>query len=109
MACSERCATKSPVDYRRQSFSCQTRHRTTWVDTDNALDDIAIQQQLGAAIREQRTKAGLTQAALAERAGIHRTYLNQVEHGHKAATAVVLVHVARALDISAAVLLRGIT
>ena len=107
MACSEHGATTSLVDYRPQSTAGRPRG-ATWVDTDTAGDDAAIQQQIGAAIRERRTTAGLTQATLAERAGIHRTYLNQVEHGHKAATTVVLVHLARALNTSAATLLRGI-
>lgn len=108
MACSDHGATTSLVDYRPQSTAGRTQQRATWVDTDTAGDDAAIQQQIGAAIRERRTTAGLTQATLAERAGIHRTYLNQVEHGHKAATTVVLVHLARALNTSAATLLRGI-
>lgn len=79
------------------------------MDNDGALDDAAIQQHVGAAIRDHRTKAGLTQGALAERAGLHRTYINQIEQGHKAATVVVLVRVARALDIPTAALLQAIT
>lgn len=36
---------------------------------------------LGAAIRHYREQAGLTQAELAERAGLHRTYLSALEQG----------------------------
>ena len=36
---------------------------------------------IGAAIRHYRTEAGLTQAELAERCGITRTYLSRLEQG----------------------------
>jgi transcriptional regulator with XRE-family HTH domain len=36
---------------------------------------------IGAAIRHYRTEAGLTQAELAEMAGLHRTYLSELERG----------------------------
>lgn len=36
---------------------------------------------LGAAIRHYRHQAGLSQAELAERSGLHRTYLSNLEQG----------------------------
>ncbi len=36
---------------------------------------------LGAAIRHYRLQSGLSQAELAERAGLNRTYLSDLEHG----------------------------
>jgi len=36
---------------------------------------------LGVALRHFRKEAGLTQAELAERAGVHRTYLSDLECG----------------------------
>lgn len=36
---------------------------------------------LGAAIKHYREQAGLTQAELAEKAGIHRSYLSELETG----------------------------
>lgn len=38
---------------------------------------------LGAAIRHYRKAAGLTQAELAERAGLNRTYLSDLERGRE--------------------------
>jgi len=38
---------------------------------------------LGAAIRHYRKVAGLTQAELAERAGLNRTYLSDLERGRE--------------------------
>jgi transcriptional regulator with XRE-family HTH domain len=38
---------------------------------------------LGAAVRHYRQQAGLTQAELAEHAGLNRTYLSALEHGRE--------------------------
>ena len=38
---------------------------------------------LGAAIRHYRQQAGLSQAELAERAGLNRTYLSDLEQGRE--------------------------
>jgi transcriptional regulator with XRE-family HTH domain len=38
-------------------------------------------QSLGAAVRHFRQEAGLTQAELAQRVGVHRSYLSDLERG----------------------------
>ncbi len=38
-------------------------------------------ESLGTAIRHYRQEAGLTQEELASRAGLHRTYLSELEQG----------------------------
>lgn len=38
---------------------------------------------VGPAIRHYREQAGLTQAQLAEMAGMHRSYLSELEQGHE--------------------------
>ncbi|MBU8820314.1 helix-turn-helix domain-containing protein [Mycolicibacterium goodii] len=63
-------------------------------------DDWHILSALGATIRERRLQAGLTQAELAERAGIGRPHLNHIEGGRKNPTVVVLVHLAQGLGVS---------
>lgn len=40
-------------------------------------------ESIGAAIRYFRDAAGLSQAELAEQAGVHRSYLSQLEQGHE--------------------------
>lgn len=39
-------------------------------------------QDLGVAVKHFRTLAGLSQAELAARVGLHRTYLTDLERGH---------------------------
>lgn len=55
---------------------------------------------LGERLRTYRTRAGMTQMKLAEKAGIHHTYIGQLERGEKNATLDTIEKVARALDIS---------
>lgn len=52
---------------------------------------------LGAALRHQRERAGLTQAQLAEAAGIPRTYLVRLENGEMTAQTERLVTLLRLL------------
>ncbi|QZH69414.1 helix-turn-helix domain-containing protein [Mycolicibacterium farcinogenes] len=68
--------------------------------TDTSSDDSVILAALGAAIRDHRLQAGLTQAELAERAGIGRPHLNHIEGGRKNPTAVVVVHIAQVLGVA---------
>jgi DNA-binding XRE family transcriptional regulator len=103
--CSESHHNTALVDYRRHSMECGLTERTS---TDVAIDDDVIQQRLGTNIKQRREEAGLTQASLAERAGIHRTFLNQVENGRKGITTAVLVRLAVALDTSPPDLVQGL-
>jgi transcriptional regulator with XRE-family HTH domain len=50
-------------------------------------------------IREIRLSRGLTQRALADRAGVSRSQLCEIETGNKAANSRRLADIARALDV----------
>jgi transcriptional regulator with XRE-family HTH domain len=63
-------------------------------------DGSVILAALGAAIRDHRVKAGLSQAELADRAGIGRPHLSHIEGGRKSPTAVVVVHLAQSLGVT---------
>ena len=57
-------------------------------------------RQLGQAIKRFRTKRGLTQAQLAESAGVSQPYLSQLEAGAKERPAVQIVQkLAKALGV----------
>jgi transcriptional regulator with XRE-family HTH domain len=56
-------------------------------------------ESLGQAIRHFRTEQGLTQAELAERAGLNRTYLSELESGKETEQLKRLLRVLRQLGV----------
>ena len=63
--------------------------------------------ELGSRIREARSKKGLTQEVLSERAGIGITYLGEIERGVKMPSIRILINIVNALDVSADYILRN--
>jgi len=59
-------------------------------------------------VRALRVAARLSQEQLAERSGIHTTYLSSLERGHRNPTLNVLAALAGALDVSLPRLLDGV-
>jgi transcriptional regulator with XRE-family HTH domain len=57
------------------------------------------------AVRHRRFAAGLTQEKLAEKAGLHPTYVSMVERGIRNATLDVSARIATALNIGLPVLI----
>jgi HTH-type transcriptional regulator / antitoxin HipB len=55
--------------------------------------------RIGALVREERRRAGLTQAQLAELAHVSRGWLIQLENGHPNAEPLSVLPVLRALDL----------
>lgn len=56
------------------------------------------QRELGRRIRERRAELGLSQEALALRAGIHRTYIGSLETGQRNPSLENLCRLADALE-----------
>ncbi len=56
---------------------------------------------LGEELRKAREAAGLTQEALAFRAGLDRSYISQLEHDHKSPTIDTLFLICDALEVRA--------
>ena len=59
-----------------------------------------IRQWVGDRIRDVRSKAGLTQFQLAERAGLNLSWLGQIERGQRTSTIITVDKICRALNIS---------
>ena len=59
-----------------------------------------IRTRFGAAVRARRRVLGLSQERLAERAGLHRTYVAEVELGKRNVSLVNIERLAAALAVS---------
>ncbi len=66
--------------------------------------NIAISQVLA----QLRHDAKISQEELAHRAGIHRTYVSQIERGLKSPTLQILIQIANALDTSASQIIKDV-
>jgi len=64
-----------------------------------------IRQVFGANIRRFRTQAGLSQEAVAERMGVDRAHVGNMERGEQNVTLLTLWHIAQALGVKPADLL----
>lgn len=64
-----------------------------------------IRQRLGSNVRRLREEAGWSQEDYADRAGIHRTYVSDIERGERNPTIAVLEKLAKPLKVSAGSLL----
>lgn len=62
---------------------------------------------LGAAIREERKKLGLSQEEFAEKCDLHRTYIGQLERGEKNVSFTNILRVAKAVGLRPSSLLAG--
>lgn len=56
-----------------------------------------VRERFGSAVKFRREELGLTQEDLADRAGIHRTYLSDVERGSRNLSLVNIERLAAAL------------
>ena len=62
-------------------------------------DDIHFLRRIGDRIRERRTAMELTQADLADKCGLHRTFIGSVERGERNVAILSLRKIAKALRV----------
>ncbi len=67
-----------------------------------------MKQIFGQNVRRIRQIRGYSQEELAERAGLHRTYVGSVERGERNVSLYNIVTLARALDVPVSDLFSGI-
>jgi len=63
------------------------------------MDDINIQSRFGVAVKTRRKDLGYSQEELAERAGLHRTYVADVERGARNLSLLSIEKLALALEL----------
>lgn len=73
--------------------------------TTDGLSTATVRSMLGNEIRKAREVAGISQEALAFRAGVHRTYVSLLERNKKSPTLDTLFRLCDALGIKASTLL----
>jgi len=56
--------------------------------------------QFGLKVKEERLKRGWSQEELAEKTGLHRTYIGMIERAEKNITLVNIEKIAKALNIN---------
>lgn len=66
-------------------------------------EDILI--KFGNKVREERLKKRISQEALAEKAGVHRTYIGMIERAEKNITLKNIEKIAKALNVKISKLL----
>jgi transcriptional regulator with XRE-family HTH domain len=63
---------------------------------------------LGEELRKARQKLGLSQEALAEKSGLHRTYISLLERNIKSPTIDTLFRICKSLRISTSALIKKV-
>ncbi|MES2290279.1 MAG: helix-turn-helix transcriptional regulator [Pseudomonadota bacterium] len=66
---------------------------------------VDVRQRLGSNLRKLRKAKKLSQEAFADDAGIHRTYISDIERGARNPTITVVETIAKALGVTASDLL----
>ncbi|MEY4764925.1 MAG: hypothetical protein RI907_1598 [Pseudomonadota bacterium] len=74
------------------------------MEQDQGAIGPSLEETVGAAIREQRQKHGLTIAQVAEQADVSRGMLSKIENGQTTAGMDTLARIARALGVSMSML-----
>jgi transcriptional regulator with XRE-family HTH domain len=62
----------------------------------------------GQRVREVRSEVGMTQEALAEAAGLHPTFISNIERGYRVPTVPTMLRVAKGLRVPAGRLVEGL-
>jgi transcriptional regulator with XRE-family HTH domain len=76
---------------------------------DRAGPEAVALRCLGARLRAQRHRLGLTQEALAERIGLHSTYIGQIEQGRRNVGVLNALRFADALAVNPGLLFDRLT
>jgi transcriptional regulator with XRE-family HTH domain len=73
------------------------------------MDEIKnIRTRFGVRVRKCRLETGLSQEELANRAGLHRTYIGGIERGERNVSLINIVRIARAMNLKPEHLMLGI-
>src|SRR5205823_4775565 len=100
--CLGTCITAANVTHRRYTHSLQAPSLNSM--RKGSRPD--IRERFGYAVKDRREALGLTQEEFAERAGIHRTYLSDIERGTRNVRLINIERLAAALALKLSELFR---
>ena len=63
---------------------------------------------LGENVRQLRKAKGLSQEALADMSGLHRTYIGGIERGERNVSIANIIRIAQALNVEVSQIVKGI-
>jgi CheY-like chemotaxis protein/DNA-binding Xre family transcriptional regulator len=72
--------------------------------TDGVVARVDLKRRFGTTVREWRGRRGISQEELAERAGLHRTYVSDIERGARNVSLESIEKLASALEVSVSTL-----
>ena len=67
-----------------------------------------LKTEFGKVVKGRRKALQLSQVALADVSGLHRTYISDVEGGRRNLSLLTMVQLARALEVSPAIFFAGV-
>ncbi|MEM8923948.1 MAG: helix-turn-helix transcriptional regulator [Actinomycetota bacterium] len=68
--------------------------------SDRRTEDLAIAAAFGRRVRELRHERDMTQEELAEAAGLHPTFVSNVERGYRVPTLPTVIRIAAGLGVN---------
>ena len=71
-------------------------------------EDSQALREFGSRVRDRRREKGLSQEGVAERSGLHRTYIGSVERGERNISLANILVLAEALEVDAGELVTGL-
>lgn len=70
--------------------------------------DLEIAEAFGRRLKKVRLSQGMTQERLAEAAGLHPTFISNIERGYRVPTVATLLRLAEGLDVEPGKLVNGL-
>jgi DNA-binding response OmpR family regulator len=106
------CLRAHTYDYLTKPFQVEALQRSVMRSLESRgllrLSEVALREQLGAAIRERRKALGLTLAEMAKRTDVSLGYLSQIELGKNSASIETLYRIALGLRVRIADLFQAL-
>jgi DNA-binding XRE family transcriptional regulator len=93
-------------EYNKACYNCP--ETGSILQSQDVLTMKHVQILIGKKVRELRMEAGLSQEIFADKAGIHRSFMGEIERGEVDISLSMLMKVSQALGVKISKLIQGI-